>query len=237
MRVEVPGVTAKDDWIPCDPRLLVRARVGERRRPLHPGLLSRPQHLLPTVLEYAECIDPVLLDSLGFGLSDVAELAMRLMDVERAILAPHWTGQRPADPADPARVSAEEVQAAQRLLATWVDHTTNDALPVALRVVSDESMEHERHERLVAALGWSTREAAELASDQRGWLLRGALFVGHNTQVAPAPGGVVLDSLSGPPSRSSNTPQGPASQRSAARRSPIIAGPNRRCGCTGLPGA
>jgi hypothetical protein len=196
VRAEVPGVTAKDDWIPCDPRLLVRAKVGERRRPLHPGLLSRPQDLLPTVLEYAECIDPVLLDGLGFGLSDVAELAMRLMEGERAILAPHWTGQRPTDPADPARVSAEEVQAAQQLLAPWTDDTNDDALPAALRVESDQSMEPERHERLVAALAWSTWEAAVLVSHQRGWLLRAALFVRYDTQVAPAPGGVVLDSLS-----------------------------------------
>jgi hypothetical protein len=196
VRAEVPGVTAKDDWIPCDPRLLVRAKVGERRRALHPGLLSRPQDLLPTVLEYGECIEPVLLDGLGFGLSDVAELAMRIMEVERTIFAPHWTGQRPTDPADPARVSAEEVQAAQQLLATWMGETNDDALPAVLRVASDESMEPERRKRLVAALAWSTREAAELASDQRGWLLRGALFVRYDTQVAPAPGGVVLDSLS-----------------------------------------
>ena len=119
VRAEVPGVTVRDDWIPCDPRLLVRAMVSERRRPVHPGLLTRPQDLLPTVMEYAECVDPVLLDGMGFGLSDVAELAMRIMEVEREVLAPAWTGERPTDPADPVRVSLAEMQAVQGLLAAW----------------------------------------------------------------------------------------------------------------------
>jgi hypothetical protein len=128
VRAEVPGVTVQDDWIPCDPRLIVRAGMGGRRRPVHPGLLSRPQDLFPTVLEHAECIDPLLIDTLGFGLSDVAELAMRIMERERLALGPHWTGQRPTDPGDPAQVSGEEVQAAQRLLAGWADHAISAGL-------------------------------------------------------------------------------------------------------------
>jgi hypothetical protein len=194
VRAEVPGVTAKDDWIPCDPRLIVRTRIGGRRRPVHPGLLSRPHDLYPTVLEYAECIDPLLVGTLGFGLSDVAELAMRIMEVERLALGPHWTGQRPTDPADPARVSRAEVQAAEQLLAGWADHANDTGLPVPLLIASHESLESDRRQRLVAAFAWCTREAVDIVV-QPGWLLRGALFVRHNGQVAPAPAGVVMDSL------------------------------------------
>lgn len=194
VRAEVPGVAAMDDWIPCDPRLIVRTRIGGRRRPVHPGLLSRPHDLYPTVIEHAECIDPLLVGTLGFGLSDVAELAMRIMEVERLALGPHWTGQRPTDPADPARVSRAEVQAAEQLLAGWADHANDTGLPVPLLIAGDESLESDRRERLVAAYAWCTREAADIAA-QPGWLLRGAIFVRHNGQVAPAPAGVVMDSL------------------------------------------
>lgn len=194
VRAEVPGVTRQDDWIPCDPRLLVRNRIGGRRRPVHPGLLSRPQDLVPTVLEHAECIDPLLVDTLGFGLSDVAELAMRIMEAERLVLGPHWTGQRPSDPSEPATVSVEEAQAAQRLLAGWAQSASDAGLPAPLLAAGDESMESDRCERLVAALVWCAREASDIAA-QRGWLLRGALFVGHDGQLAPAPAGVVMDGL------------------------------------------
>lgn len=187
-------MTVGDDWIPCDPRLIVRTRIGGRRRPVHPGLLSRPQDLIPTVLEYAECIDPLLVGALGFGLADVAELAMRIMEVERLALGPHWTGQRPTDPADPALVSRAEAQAAQQLLAEWADHANGTGSPVPLQIAGDESLESGRRQRLVAAFAWCTREAADIAA-QHGWLLRGALFVRHNGQVAPAPGAVVMDSL------------------------------------------
>src|SRR5436190_1782281 len=136
-------------------------------------------HRLPTLAEWAQAADPVLLPLLGFGVADVVELALRLIAVQRRALVGSWTGRRPADAAEPATVTGGEVAAAAAFLDRWRAQTAQGGLPGCLREIGgttgDLALTDAEVGRLVKAMDWCTRDAGELSA-RPGWLLQGGLL-------------------------------------------------------------
>jgi hypothetical protein len=191
IRIEAPWVTSRDDFLPWDPRLMVRVPTRGVLRPVHPGWLRRPLDTLAMLGDYAECVDPVLIPELGFGLADVVDIGARMMEAERRALAPHWPADRRADWRAGAVVSADEVAAAATYLSTWSVEAESALLPAQLWVTSDNSLSPAERHQTSAALAWVTHDAAEIAAGTD-WLMRGALFVRHGGKTVPVPAGVVL---------------------------------------------
>jgi hypothetical protein len=82
------GYLEAEDWVPADPRSEVRTEWSGVVWPLHPGWLDQPWETLELVRRLAEAVDPVLERELGFGIGDVAELALRISGLERVFLGP-----------------------------------------------------------------------------------------------------------------------------------------------------
>ena len=106
-----PALPHLTDVIPLDPR----AEVGVRWRCgvycIIPGAVERPVATVAKAGLVASVIDSTLVSSLGFGLGDVVEVLLRHADAARAALAPHWTTDQAARPADPPEISREELAA------------------------------------------------------------------------------------------------------------------------------
>lgn len=195
-----PAYVEAEDWLPVDPRELIRVQFGSGLWPVHPGLMARPQEVVTRALRYADSADSILRPHLGFGIADLVELALRIMAADRAALSPHWTDPPATDPAAPATVNPAEVTAATGLLEAWraVDLTTTlpEALFSATPAGGDQSPDGAHREHLVRALHWSAPKPGmtRLPFGHEHELLS-AFVVPTKHGVIPVPAGLILPAL------------------------------------------
>ena len=104
-----------EDFQPYDARSEVLVRWGAELFRVLPGSLERPTAMVNQHARLAEAVDDVLVDELGFGLSDVGELVLRRLDAVATHLAPHWSDGPAAEIGSPPNVSVEEFVAATSL--------------------------------------------------------------------------------------------------------------------------
>lgn len=146
-----PGLSSLTDSIPKDPRPSVMFRHHDQLFRVHPEDMERPIAVLAKAEFIAETIDPVLIETIGFGLSDYLDVALTYMDCSVRELALAWSDGPPSDPRALGRVTEEEVAAYR-----------------ALRAPEDLIDECPQRDRAQLALEWATRPAndvADLTSD------------------------------------------------------------------------
>ncbi len=163
--------------------------------PLHPGCLDRPRETLELIRRLAHAVDPVLQDSLGFGVSDLTELGLRIMGLEREVVKSHWVRDRVGRSDDPATVTQAEVNAVSRLLAIWRSQPADSPLPELLLERLAPVAEGNK-ERLARALDWATaRPASARLHVGHEYEELGALALATGAGLLPMPGGLMLKAL------------------------------------------
>ena len=141
-----PRLSSLTDSIPKDPRPSVMFRHHDHLFRVHPEDMERPIAVLAKAEFIAETIDPVLIETIGFGLSDYLDVALTYMDCSVRELALAWSDGPPSDPRDLGRVTEEEVAAYR-------------ALPAPEDLI-DECPQRDRAQ---LALEWATRPANDVA--------------------------------------------------------------------------
>jgi hypothetical protein len=193
-----PEYQEVEDWVPHDPRPLLRVQWAETLWPVHPGLLERPWEVTPRLSRLAAAVDPVLVDFVGFGLTDVTELALRIIGVERAMLSPHWDRGPVASALEPATITEGEVAATTALHNLW-RAAGDTAVPEAVLSFRplDASRPDEHAERLARALQWATadRAAATREGIAREPVWVNALAMSTPDGCLPLPGGLILEAV------------------------------------------
>ncbi|MEU0219771.1 hypothetical protein ABZ281_33875 [Streptomyces sp. NPDC006265] len=113
-----PGRGVVTDRVPSDVRGRVRfATSAEERLLVHPGQLAHPLLVLRSLQLTALAVDEPARAAVGFGLSDVLELALRLSDHTLTAVSPAWPpAAQDEDPQVVCALTEDEVGAA-RLLA------------------------------------------------------------------------------------------------------------------------
>ena len=104
-----------EDFIPHDARLEVEVRWDGDMYRLLPGSLDQPVGMVECLRMLADVIDPVLVEHVEFGLSDVVELVLRRIDHVASALAPAWSTRQEAI-GTPPHISDRELAAAETLL-------------------------------------------------------------------------------------------------------------------------
>ncbi|MFE3267304.1 hypothetical protein [Streptomyces sp. NPDC059215] len=147
-RREAPWLAGLEDFIPADPRQVVRARLGDEVLRLAPGQVERPVADVTRWKTVAQATDSVLVPELGFGISEYVEVGLRYADLAIGALAVSWPdGDVPTE--GPATLSDQELAAAQVLLS----------MPVDAMVAPSETLR--------AALDWATAQQREPIYDPR----------------------------------------------------------------------
>lgn len=122
LRSAAPELGTVEDFLPLDPRLVVRfrARQGERHWNfrVHPGSLESPLDLLQQLANYADALDPSIQAQLGYGIGDMLDIAGDVMNQELPLLSPAWNDANVAMGSRPF-VTQAEVDAAARYLRAW----------------------------------------------------------------------------------------------------------------------
>lgn len=144
----VPGLEAYQDHVPPDPRKSVSVRFGDGVFRIVPGAIERPVAMINRAHLVAEVVDGVLIPSLGFGLADYVEVALRRIDAVVQAVASAWDEAPPADPAAEPFIREAELLACMNL---------PDIDAMVLGSASENRAE--------AALKWATRTVDELAGD------------------------------------------------------------------------
>ncbi len=104
----------REDFVPHDPRLEVLVRWRGELHRLLPGSLDQPGAVVDNLRSLSGVIDPVLVDRLGFGVSDAVELVLRRVGHVASMLAPTWSIREASARARP-RIGESELAAALRL--------------------------------------------------------------------------------------------------------------------------
>lgn len=160
-----PDVHAEEGWWPSDPRLMVSAALAGQRWRLHPGWTRMPTDIVDTALDVAYALDPAAEQQLGFGATDLVEVALRYMDAAVRNAAQYWSDRPRTDPgrdrlgrdpaaftlatvAIPASVVSEEIAAARR----WA---SADRL-------GDAAARCSRPPRALRAAEWATLDQGEV---------------------------------------------------------------------------
>jgi hypothetical protein len=112
----IGNIDAYEDYLPEDPRDDVRVRISKSTLRIGPGDVERPVADIDRALLVAKAIDDVLIDRNGFGVRDLLDVVLGYQDAGIAVFAESWPAGEVDFDADTA-VTAEEVTAAQRLLA------------------------------------------------------------------------------------------------------------------------
>jgi len=140
-----PPLRLMEDWWPPDPRLDVRFPIGSTRLAFHPGLRSNPVAVLRTAVDVANAIDRTVVRRLGFGLTDLIEVALRYSDWRIGRLRGAWPKRPlPRDVAPPKRedlrrrikridstpiiITKREIRASSKLLRpapTWISECSH----------------------------------------------------------------------------------------------------------------
>ncbi|WP_331752468.1 hypothetical protein [Streptomyces sp. NBC_00829] len=121
-----PGRGVVTDRVPSDVRGRVRfaTRAGERLL-VHPGQLAHPLLVLRSLQLTALAVDEPARAAVGFGLSNVLELALRLSDHTLIAVSPAWAaGALDEDPQVVCALAEDEVGAARLLAGADLDAVT-----------------------------------------------------------------------------------------------------------------
>jgi hypothetical protein len=126
-----------------DPSIVVhlRGENGSAWR-VHPGTYDDPLHTLDA-LGGLSSLDDALSEVMGYGFSDLFDIALIGMHVQLEVLAPHWSWRAVGKPDAPVAIADAEVDAAERLVGDgpacldgmpdWVGRCRRpDAVAVAL---------------------------------------------------------------------------------------------------------
>lgn len=140
VRRTLPQLSMLEDFVAADPRLDVRARVGNRALRLFPGNIERPVADVDRAHLVAEAIDDELVATVGFGVSHLVEVLVGYVDIAVSQFSPIW----PLGDDDDETVSPAELLAAAELIAGVTPATLTPTVA---------------HER---ALAWVTTDAAGL---------------------------------------------------------------------------
>ena len=192
LRAACPDLAAVEDYVPLDPRWLVRFRAASEDESwdfrVHPGGLESPLQVLQAVVNYAEALDPVLVPRFGYGVAGMLHVAGRMLDAELAILAPEWGDESVSLESTPT-VTGAEVAAAANYLDKW---RSGGVLPVGLAEFWDD--DDGRLARAARGLTIDYRRLSFGAGLGRGHI-GPAFFVRGPVDVLPVPAGVILESL------------------------------------------
>ena len=111
-----PSLGWLEDFVPADPRVVVRVRLGQTTLRLFPGSIERPVADVDRSLMVARAIDQFLIPHKGFGVRDVLEVVLGYTDIAIGTLESAWpTGDIGRE--GPVTVADVEVDAARRLIA------------------------------------------------------------------------------------------------------------------------
>ncbi|MDX2824868.1 hypothetical protein PV416_28195 [Streptomyces ipomoeae] len=182
-----PGRAALTGRDPSDLRAGVASTVAGERLLVHPGQLAHPLLLLRSLQLTALAVDEPLCEAVGFGISDVLDLALRITDRALSALTPAWPEPYVSTDDDP------EYQVACRLTPAEVDAATAIATadPAALVPAC-------RHpQRAGRALTWLTNPIKDLPLRYRPDtpLLGPVLAVTAHGRRLPVPAGSATDAI------------------------------------------
>ena len=127
-----------EDFISHDARLEVEVRWDGGMYRMLPGSLDQPVGLVENLRMLVDVVDPVLVENVEFGLSDVVELVLRRVGHVASVLAPTWSTRQEAIATSP-HISDREFAAAGTLLdiSNQVASCHNpDRARVALEILS-----------------------------------------------------------------------------------------------------
>ena len=115
-RRECPNLARREDFVPGDSRVEVLVPwAGDLHRIL-PGSLSQPASLLEVARRLADVIDPALVGTIEYGLSDAIELVLRRVSHAVHTLAPRWAVGAPRDLGAPPSIAQRDLSAACTLV-------------------------------------------------------------------------------------------------------------------------
>ena len=115
-RRERPDLERLEDFVPGDSREEVLVPwAGDLHRIL-PGSLSQPASLLEVARQLADVIDPALVGTIEFGLSDAIELVLRRVSHAVHTLAPEWVVGEPRDLDAPPFIAQCDLSVASTLV-------------------------------------------------------------------------------------------------------------------------
>ncbi|MDX3020157.1 hypothetical protein [Streptomyces acidiscabies] len=172
---------------PSDLRAGVGSTVAGERLLLHPGQLAHPLLVLRSLEHTALAVDQPLCETVGFGIGDVLELAVRITGRALGALTPAWP-EPYVDPDDP-----DEDRVACRLTSAEVDAATSIATADPVGLVP--SCRHP--ERAGRALTWLTSRIEDLPLRYRPDtpLLGPVLAVTAHGRRLPVPAGAATDAI------------------------------------------
>jgi len=127
-----------------DPSLVVRHRRGGDSWRVHPGTYDDPLAAIDSIEGFGE-IDDALVSRVGYGFTDLVDIALAAMDDQLRALSPAWGGPAPETPDASVELSEAEVAAAVGLIwggaadlsaeLPWLERCRNPArCRIALRV-------------------------------------------------------------------------------------------------------
>jgi hypothetical protein len=193
LREGCPELAMVEDFLPLDPRKCVHFRAtsecGSWDFRIHPGGLESPLQVLQAIVNYAEALDPVLLPRAGFGVADMLQMAVRMLDAELSILVPAWSGLQMSQESPPA-VTEAEVAAAGRYLERW---HSDEVFPAGLLELQDGD-DGGRLERAARGLTIDYQRLSFDAGPDRAHV-GPALFVQCPAGVLPVPSALIIESL------------------------------------------
>ncbi|PWR07554.1 hypothetical protein DKT69_34625 [Micromonospora sicca] len=156
--------------------------------PIHPGRSHDPEQIIDQVRRYAQVADDRLVAPLGFGIDDIAFIALQCMAQQFHYLGSIWAATEFA-PAGDGVVGPDELDASRRYIDHLLAAQQVDGVPEWLR----DNADPERIGRLARAVDWCVRDAEDLVHGN--WLLDGALVIRTDAGLLPAPAGLALDGL------------------------------------------
>ena len=112
---EYPDLGRMERWTPCDLRAGVQVRWDSELHWLVPGGPYRIVAKIEFLRLLAPVIDPVLVNHIGYGLSDAVELVLRRISHVVETLGSTWPNGPQATPGDEPRITEAEIRAARRL--------------------------------------------------------------------------------------------------------------------------
>lgn len=175
-------VTGRD---PSDLRARVRGTAADDQLLVHPGQLTHPLLWMRSWQLTALATDEPLCATVGFGIGDVLELALRITDRALNHLTPAWP--------EPVTEDTHGHQVACHLTPAEVEAARPVAMADPVELVPDC-----RHpERAACALTWLTRPIKDmpLRYDPEAPLLGAVLALTAHGRRLPVPAGAATDAL------------------------------------------
>jgi hypothetical protein len=188
VRARVPVLADYEELVPLSPGVLVHVLWDRVMWPIHPGRSQDPEQIIDQVRRYAQVADGRLVARLGFGIDDIAFIALQCMAQQFHYLGSIWAATELA-PAGNGVVGLAELDTSRRYIDHLLAAQRVDGVPEWLR----DNADPERIGRLARAVDWCVRDAEDLVHGN--WLLDGALVIRTDAGLLPAPAGLALDGL------------------------------------------